>query len=611
VYLQAPNGAILELTTENGGSGDFYTNTCFTPDAAQSILSGSSPYTGNWQPEGNWADLTGTPITGTWNLLVADDSGLAAFGTLNNWSITFQSINAITYSWNPATGLDCVDCPAPVATPLQTTLYEVTAQDSYNCLTTDNIEVGVAQPVGAPIVDCSALVAGEIVFTWAAVDTFTLYEVNVNNTGWIPANGNLMHTLSSLPNGSFVELRVRVYNDGTICAADIGIAACITCEIDGIFDGASAASCFGVCDGSMEVHGESGTAPYTYTIFHEDGLYTYSQTSGLFTDLCPGVNLVIVEDASGCTDTVSTVIDEPLEITLDAFQTQFINCNGGNNGGALVEATGGAGTFSYLWNDPLAQILPFATQLQAGTYTVIVTDANNCQATTTVDIIEPALLEIDFEIEDVLCFGGDSGSASAIVTGGTYPYDYQWDDPLYTQDSLVLDLTANTYAVVVTDANGCVSQASTQITQPLTPLFAASEQTFVSCYGTDNSQATVSASGGTGPNYTYTWDNGQVGFQASNLDPGATSVTITDANNCQLVETLQIVQYDSIDILAIFTPVTCHGGNDGALAVTNVDGGTGSGILTYSWSTNPGLNASILSNLTGGQSYTVTVTDDQ
>lgn len=64
VFLQAPTGEMLELTTGNGGSGDDYINTCFTPSAATPINSGTAPFTGNFQPEGSWAVLNGADMTG-------------------------------------------------------------------------------------------------------------------------------------------------------------------------------------------------------------------------------------------------------------------------------------------------------------------------------------------------------------------------------------------------------------------------------------------------------------------------------------------------------------------------------------------------------------------
>ena len=93
--LQAPDGSTIELSTNNGGSGDNYTQTCFTPLAPTPIQAGTPPFTGNFQPEGNWNDLLGAPINGTWSLLVSDAFGPTSFRNLNQWTITFNAVNEV------------------------------------------------------------------------------------------------------------------------------------------------------------------------------------------------------------------------------------------------------------------------------------------------------------------------------------------------------------------------------------------------------------------------------------------------------------------------------------------------------------------------------------
>jgi len=108
LYLFAPNGRFVELSTDNGGNGDNYTNTCFSPAATQSITFGApfapataAPFTGTFQPEGNWNDILGAPLDGVWRLgLLDDNSGFQ--GQLLNWSLSFNGVNlgAFQYKWN-------------------------------------------------------------------------------------------------------------------------------------------------------------------------------------------------------------------------------------------------------------------------------------------------------------------------------------------------------------------------------------------------------------------------------------------------------------------------------------------------------------------------------
>ncbi|MEM1218809.1 MAG: gliding motility-associated C-terminal domain-containing protein, partial [Bacteroidota bacterium] len=331
---------------------------------------------------------------------------------------------------------------------------------------------------------------------------------------------------------------------------------------------------------------------------------------GFFEDLCAGDNIVIVEDATGCTDTATVQIAAPDSLNADAFQILPVSCFGGNDGQAMVDVVGGVEPYEYLWSDPLGQILSTATLLQAGPLSVQITDANNCTITVDTEIDEPPVLTMATDFTDALCFGDETGSAVAMPTGGVYPYTYAWTDPNNTIDSTATGLGAGNYTVQVMDDNGCTISETVIIGEPLSPVEVIIDQTVVSCFNQNQGEAIAMASGGTGPNYTYSWSNGDVTATADGLSAAAYSVTATDVNGCEAIADVDINQYEPLEILVIFSPVSCDGGNDGALAVTNIDGGSGGVNVTYQWSADPTLNADVIEGLAGGQSYTVTVTDD-
>lgn len=613
VRLRAPNGAILELTSNNGGSSDFYTQTCFTPTAVTPITAGTTPFTGNYLPEGNWNTLNGAPVNGNWVLLVSDGAGPTAMGNFNWWSITFNTQNNVTYTWTPDPTLSCTNCPAPVATPQGPSAYVVQSQDSYSCISGDTILVGIAPPIPAPVVSCDPSQANEVLFTWTQVDTFLQYEVNVDNTGWVPANGVLSHLVTGLPNGALATIQVRVLNDGTFCDALIGFSDCITCTVDLTVVSQTGVSCAGDCDGTVQLLGAGGTSPYTYTVEKTDGAYLLTQTgNGLFSGLCAGDHMGIMEDVSGCLDTVFFTIQDATPLSLTVQQTLSISCFGENDGSATAIPSGGSGAYTYLWNDPIAQILPTASLLFAGPVTVTVTDGNGCQISGSTFIDQPLPLLVTTTSTNVLCFGGNTGSGQAIATGGTGPYDFLWNDFAATSTPGVANLPAGAYQVQVTDDNGCQTTGSITITEPSAPLTASAAQTDTSCAGENAGQAQVTASGGTGsPNYTYLWSNGSSNSTITGLGPQAYSVTVTDVNGCQANASVSITEYAPMSITVIFSPVSCFGTMDGELAVTNVSGGSGSGILNYSWSANPGLNSDVITGLAGNQTYGVTVTDSE
>ncbi len=119
IYLVAPSGKFIELTSDNGANGDNYTNTCFSPKATQSITMGmpfapasSAPFTGTFQPEAPWSDLSGGDLNGTWKLLAIDDnSGFT--GILNDWSISFSGNGEEQFKFQWSTGATSATIEVP------------------------------------------------------------------------------------------------------------------------------------------------------------------------------------------------------------------------------------------------------------------------------------------------------------------------------------------------------------------------------------------------------------------------------------------------------------------------------------------------------------------
>lgn len=142
IWLYAPNGNVLELSTKNGQGGDNYHNTCFSPTASQSITTGIAPFSGSWRPEGSWHTLTNNlnSLNGVWRLAVQDAvSGVN--GTLLDWSITFAPPYEVYYEWSPSDGLSCTDCPVIQVAPETPTMYYLTVSDNYGCAVIDSMLV--------------------------------------------------------------------------------------------------------------------------------------------------------------------------------------------------------------------------------------------------------------------------------------------------------------------------------------------------------------------------------------------------------------------------------------------------------------------------------------
>ncbi|WP_299215812.1 Ig-like domain-containing protein, partial [uncultured Dokdonia sp.] len=347
------------------------------------------------------------------------------------------------------------------------------------------------------------------------------------------------------------------------------------------------------------------------------------QTSPTFTNLPEGTYQVRVRNAdSGCENQNSTtVLIDDLDIAIPIDVTNIL-CKGEINGAIDITVTGGKLPYTYLWST--GETTEDISGLAAGSYSVTVTDDYDCTITANVTVTEPQDdLSSSGVVVDVLCNSEDTGAIDFTVNGGTPPYTYAWSNGETTQD--ISDLVAGNYSVVATDANGCTISDNFTITEPdnalsvnITRIDATTAQ------GCLNGEATATVTGGTAP-YTYQWSasaGNQTTQTATNLPgnfngngAGVHSVTITDANGCELVQSVIINCSDTCDaVIAIqnVTDVLCAGENTGVATVSASSNANPAALFTFTWNTgqiDSGVTSSTLSNLTAGV-YTVSVTID-
>ncbi len=295
------------------------------------------------------------------------------------------------------------------------------------------------------------------------------------------------------------------------------------------------ATCDGNCDGSAFLEIIGGIPPFQITV--DNGI---TQTNTEILNLCPGVYTVIITDAIGCTVAQSFAIIEPDFLFVTLEEVRDVSCTGTADGEIDISANGGSGGYSYFWTGPngFASTTEDLTNITAGLYMLELVDFNGCSTGISVQVSEPALLTLDYNISGLTCTD-DGFIEITSVQGGTPPYTYSLNGGPTTSEDLFENLIAGTYIMEVMDAQGCFTidtiNLQSQITMQLNPTFANCD----SLGGTvtiTNLQGTTDAS--------FLWSNGGVGPEIDNLAPGGYSVTVTDnVTNCVTHQNVEVL-YD-------------------------------------------------------------------
>lgn len=362
--------------------------------------------------------------------------------------------------------------------------------------------------------------------------------------------------------------------------------------------------CFGNETGQIQATSTGGTPSYTYSI---GGGF---QASTLFDNLAAGSYTLTTKDDNGCTASTILQIDQPNPITLNQTANDVYPCYGDDNGTISVSASGDFPPFDYSLNSGPYQSTGSFTALAAGTYSVLVQDANNCTTTTEIEITQPddILIVSQSSTDIVTCYGDPYGFISLVATGGTQPLSYSVDGANFQGNGSFNNLYAGDYTVIVQDDNGCTKNVDFTITQPDEIIIDEIDVTNVLCNGAETGQISISASGGSPPLY-YSKDgfNYQSGTNFSNLPAGTYNVTIKDSHNCTKSEETEITEPSPITIdMQSSTDVSqCAGNSDGSITVIASGGAEPLGYSIDGVNFQP---AGQFTALSAGN-YTVTITD--
>ncbi|MFN8299670.1 MAG: choice-of-anchor L domain-containing protein [Chitinophagales bacterium] len=562
------------------------------------VTGGTTPYTYNWGGGVTTEDRSGL-AAGTYTITVTDNKGctVTRSATLTQptaLSITKTSTNitcnagtngavditvaggstAYSYAWsNGATTQDI--------TAIAAGTYVVTVTDANGCTATNSTTI--TQPTAitiTPAITNATCGNADGAITLSVSGGVAGYTYN-----W--GGGITTQNRSGLLAGTYAV----TVTDASSCTASASIAVSQTGTGITLSSIVTNVTCNGGTTGAIDLTVTGGVGVVTFN--WNDAVTTEDRTG-----LAAGTYSVTVSDGAGCSAITSKTITQPTAIAITSTQTNIL-CNGGSTGAINISVSGGTGAYTYNWGGGVTT--QNRTGLAAGTYTVTVTDANSCTATKSVTLTQPAAaLNGTATPVAVGCFGGNTGSITLTVSGGTTAYSYLWSNGGVSQN--LSGLAAGSYTVTITDANGCTTTKSASVTQPAAALALSYLTTNLSCNGVSTGAIDLTVSGGTSA-YTYNWGGGVTTQDRTGLAAGTYSVTVTDANSCTASGTQTITQPAAISITGVVTNVSCNGGSNATIDVTTT-GGTGA--YTYNWG--GGITTEDRSALAAG-TYTVTATD--
>jgi len=573
--------------------------------ATASGTGGTGAYTYSWSNSATTASITGV-VAGTYSVTITDANGctdstsvtitepnvlVAATAVDSNVSCNSLSdggatasatggTTAYSYSWsNSATTASITGVIAGT--------YSVTITDANGC--TDSSSVEITEP--ATLVSSTALDSN------VSCNGFANGGATASATGGTTAyayswsNGATTASITGVVAGTY-SVTITDAN-GCTDSSSITITEPTVLVSSAVVD--SNVSCFGYSDGGATASATGGTTAYTYS-------WSNGTTTATISNVVAGTYSVTITDAQGCTDSSSVMITEPSGMVSSAVVDSTISCNGESDGGATVSATGGTTPYTYSWST--TSTATFITGVTAGAYSVTVTDAQGCTDSSSVNITEPAVLLATATVDsNVSCNGYSDGGITVSGAGGTTAYSYNWSNSATTAS--ITGLTAGTYSVTITDANGCTDSTSITVTEPAVLVSSTALDSNVSCNGFANGGATASATGGTTA-YAYSWSNGATTASITGVVAGTYSVTITDANGCTDSSSITITEPTVLVSSAVVdSNVSCFGYSDGG-ATASATGGTTA--YAYSWSN--GTTTATISNVVAG-TYSVTITDAQ
>lgn len=464
----------------------------------------------------------------TYSVPVSVENGVSMQGSFDHnesgyvgESIPFIGAGGSAYSWNFGDGT--IFAENNVALSMPTHIYQ--AAGTYTVSLTITNSCGVSQTFSDAVEIYPAVVELTANLEVTNISCFGLSDGSIsvasvtNGTSpytYLWSNGATTSSINYLAKGMYSVTVTDASSNVDVVYATVSEPAKITAAIT-----TTDASC-GTPDGTATVSATGGTTPYSYQ-------WNNGQNTSTIDSLASGYYFVYVIDANQCLGTAQGTVNDGNGPSITLNTLTNVSCNGGTNGSIDISVTGGSGAYSYVWSNGAST--QDISNLLAGPYEVVVTDANLCQAVKSYVITQPSAIQISSGINNATC-GSSNGSITAYVSGGTSPYSYAWSNG--TSTSTNTGLGVGVYKLTVTDAATCQKQKSIAVSEIGAPNVYVSDVQNIECGETAGS-ITVSVSGGTGA-YSYLWSSGETTQNLSGIGAGNYTLTVTDSGCHAIVE---------------------------------------------------------------------------
>ena len=507
--------------------------------------------------------------------------------------LPFDTGSAYTTSWSGPNGYSS---NSPSISGLSPGDYTLLVTDAANCPVTQTYTI--TEPSAVLVTtdlknDISCFGAGNGKISISVSGGTSPY-----NTVWTK-NGNAYSTSEDLDllGAAVYELSV---SDTQGCTAQKAIFTVVEPAVLAVsLASQSDVKCFGSATGAIQIDVQGGVkSEVSAGVF--DYHYAWSGPNGFvsssknISSLLLGVYTVTVTDENGCFQSLAVTIHQAEELVLSTSFTPISSV--GNDGSITLTISGGVAPYDVQWSNLGGGLVQ--TDLSPGSYIITVTDANSCQKSVTV-----VLMDADFSIhpvvKNVLCNGDKNGSISLFINGGTPPLKVVWTDNL-TAGSVRNGLAAGNYTMTLSDAIGSKITQSFLIVEPQALIVTGSVSNAFDCSNPNSGSINLTVFGGTQP-YSFAWSNGGDTEDVTGIPMGSYTVVVTDAKGCVKTVSFEVLRQNPI--VASFSSVdhfSCETKKDSKIYTAQVTGGVPPYQLSWSSGVVSGVNNEVMESSQDG-----------